>query len=89
MTRLVEALQTLGLDGDITQAGHWVTLRGEGCLVYVVEADWGRGYYTWCDTPDQRVVEQYDDPSAAIQAGLRRAAPRGPDVAHGGGEAAR
>ena len=81
MTRLVEALRALGLEGDIAQSGRWLTLRGQLCLVYVAEADWGQGFYTWCDAPDQRSVERYDDPVAAIRAGLQRAALRPP--AHG------
>ena len=73
MTRLVEALRSMGLDGEITLGGRWVKLQGERCSVYVVEAAWGAGYYTWCDVPEERAVQYYADPAAAIQAGLRRA----------------
>ena len=77
--RLVEALQTLGLQGELSLGGRWVTLRGERCAVYVVEAAWGTHYYTWCDDPAERTVQSYLDPIQAIQAGLRRAAaPPGP-----------
>lgn len=74
MTRLVAALQSLGLQGEIALAGHWVTLAGERFTVYVVETTSGRGYYTWGQDPDARVVEFYLDPVEAIQAGLLRAA---------------
>ena len=80
--RLVEALQTLGLQGELSLGGRWVTLRGERCRVYVVEAAWGTHYYTWCDDPAERTVQSYLDPVQAIQAGLRRAAGRpGPGAA--------
>jgi hypothetical protein len=74
MTHLVEALHALGLEGEIALSDHWVKLQGERCAVYVAEASWGRGYYTWCDDPHARAVEFYHDPVAAIFAGLRRAA---------------
>ena len=44
MMRLVEALQTLGLQGEVSLGGRWVMLRGERCAVYVVEAAWGTHY---------------------------------------------
>jgi hypothetical protein len=56
-----------------------VRFRGEQGLVYVAEAAFGQGYYTWCDTPHGRAAEPYLDPMAAIQAGLQRAAPRTAD----------
>jgi hypothetical protein len=74
MTRLVCALEQLGLEGDIDLAGRWVKLRGARCAVFVAEADWGAGAYVWCDDPVDRALQYYDDPVAAIQAGLRRAA---------------
>ncbi len=74
MTRLVAALRALGVNGEIALAGHWVTLQGERCAVYVAEATSGGGYYTWCEAAEARVVEYYLDPIAAIAAGLRRAA---------------
>ena len=76
MTRLVDALGLLGLDGEITHAGHWVCLPGERCPVYVVEMSRDGGYFCWCGAPDAAVVEFYRDPVAAIQAGLARAARR-------------
>jgi hypothetical protein len=42
--------------------------------VYVAEAAWEAGYYTWCDGREEQVVEHYLDPTEAIQAGLKRAA---------------
>lgn len=74
MTHLVEALRTLGIDGDVSLAGRWVTVWGERCRMHVVEAPWGGGYYTWCDDPAERAVERYRDPIAAVQAGLWRMA---------------
>lgn len=74
MTRLTEALQALGLDGEITLSGRWLKLRGGRCSVYVAEAAWDAGYYTWCDDRKERTVEHYLDPTEAIRAGLKRAA---------------
>ena len=74
MTQLVEALQQLGLEGEQRFEGRWVKLQGERCSVYVIEAEWGKGYYTWCDDPQARTVECYPDALRAIRAGLRRAA---------------
>ena len=51
MTRLVEALLSSGIDGEIALGGRWVKLQGVRCAVYVVEAAWGAGYYTWCGDP--------------------------------------
>ncbi len=79
MTRLVDALHELGLKGEISLSGRWVTLQGEWCAVYVLEGPWGAGYYTWCDDPAERVVERYADPTEAILAGLRRASPGASD----------
>ena len=74
MTQLVLALQALGAHGEIALAGRWVALHGPRCMVYVAEMSWGSAYWTWCDHPTERAVEVYDDPAAAIRAGLRRAA---------------
>ena len=73
MTQLVEALQALGVTGEITNEGHWACLPGERCPVYVVEASRGGGYFTWCGKPCESVVEFYRHPAAAIRAGLARA----------------
>ena len=73
MTRLVAALQALGLEGEGALAGRWLTLVGDRYTVYVVEATSGRGYFTWGQDADARVVEFYLDPVEAIEAGLRRA----------------
>src|SRR5919197_1068398 len=76
MTRLVDAAHEMGLRAEVSPFGRWVRFRGEQGLVYVAEAAFGQGYYTWCDTPHGRTAEPYLDPTAAIQAGLQRAAPR-------------
>lgn len=73
MTQLVDALHALGLEGELSLSNRWARLQGEQCWVYVAEAAWGSGYYTWCDDPNARAVEFYHDPKEAIQAGLRRA----------------
>ncbi len=73
MTRLVEALRVLGVEGSVALSGRWVTIEGERCRVQVVEASWGTGYYSWCDGPTGRTVEHFRDPTEAILAGLRRA----------------
>ncbi len=72
-TRLVAALQTLGLAGEVSLEGRWVKLQGAQCAVYVAEAVWGTQYYSWCDDAAERAVESYLDPTSAIEAGLRRA----------------
>ena len=79
MTRLVDALEILGLTGEITHAGHWVCLPGERCPVYVVEVVREGGFFSWCGAPDAAVVEAYRGPIAAIRAGLGRAARRDPE----------
>ena len=53
-------------------------LRGERGTVYVAEAAFGSGYYSWCDTPQQRTAQPYLDPAEAIQAALHRARREGP-----------
>lgn len=73
MTGLIEAVRSLELEGESSSSGRWVKLQGEYCTVYVVEAPWESGYYTWCDGKN-RSVEFYRDPVEAIQAGFRRAA---------------
>ena len=72
MTRLTEALTTLGLTGEVTHAGRWVRLPGERGAVYVIEAGWDSGFFTWCDVPGADVVEFYRDPTEAIRAGFAR-----------------
>ena len=79
MTRLVDVVQELGLEAEVSPFGRWVRFRGEQGLVYVAQAGFGQGYYTWCDTPHGRAVEPYLDPQEAIQAGLQRAACRTAD----------
>ena len=74
MTQLVEALRVLGLEGELSLSDRWAKLQGQQCSVYVAEAPWGSGYYTWCDDPEVRSVEFYRDATEAIEAGLRRAA---------------
>jgi hypothetical protein len=76
MTRLVDVIQELGLRGEVSPFGRWVRLRGEQGLVYVAQAAFGQGYYSWCDTPHEHVAEPYLDPVEAIQAGLQRATRR-------------
>ncbi len=73
MTRLVEALRALGIEGQVELSGRWITIEGERCRVQVVEASWGAGYYSWCDDLTERAVEHFRDPTEAILAGLRRA----------------
>ena len=72
MTRLVEALDALHLEGELSLADRWVKLQGQRCWVYVAAAK-GGGYFTWCDDVQERAIAFYRDPIDAIQAGLRRA----------------
>ena len=73
MTRLTEALESLELTAETSLAGRWIKLQGDRCAVYVAEAPWARGFYSWCDDPLNRAVEHYADPIEAISAGLARA----------------
>jgi len=73
MSRLEDALLTLGYAGQFELSGRWATLRGERCVVFVVEAANAEGYYTWCDDPATRTVEFYREPAQAIVAGMCRA----------------
>ena len=79
MTRLVDVAQEMGLRAEASPFGRWVRFRGDQGLVYVAKAAFGQGYYTWCDTPYGRTAEPYLDPTAAVQAGLQRAARRTAD----------
>jgi len=74
MTRLVEALEGLDLEGEVSLSGRWVKLRGERCPAYIVEVARGTQYYTWCDAPGSCSIELYHDATAAIRAALRNAA---------------
>ena len=73
MPGLAEAMRVLDVDGELSLSGHVLALRGAGCRVYVAEAPYGRGYFAWCDHPDERRVERYADAIEAIEDGLRRA----------------
>jgi hypothetical protein len=73
MTPLVDALETLGLTAEVELKGRWVRLAGDCGAVFVTASTWGDSYYTWCDIPDQRAVQRYNDPVEAIRAGLHRA----------------
>ena len=61
MTQLVEALDALHLEGDLSHADRWVKLQGQRCWVYVAAAK-GGGYFTWCDDPQERAIAFYRDP---------------------------
>lgn len=71
--RLVDALQELRLDAEIAMEGRWARIQGERCFLYVVEMSRHRGFFTWCDDPEERAVEFHSDPVDAITSGLRRA----------------
>lgn len=70
---LVDTLNQMGLDAEVAMDGKWVQIQGERCSVYVVELSRRRGFFTWCDAPDERTVEYHSDPVDAITSGLRRA----------------
>lgn len=72
MTRLVEALQALGVEGEILLSGRWVKIRGERCSVYVAEIARNQQYCSWCDDPEAREARFYNDPTEAIEAGIQR-----------------
>ncbi len=72
MIQLVAAMHACGLVGDVSPGNGWVKFHGQQCAVYVAVASIGIGYYTWCDDPGPHAVEVYDEPGAAIQAGIRR-----------------
>jgi hypothetical protein len=72
MTRLVETMRELGIDGEIEMSGSWVRIQGERCRAYVAEVARG-GYYTWCDDRHNRSIRYYRTPSDAIRAAIERA----------------
>jgi hypothetical protein len=72
--RLVDALRELGLDAEMAMAGRWARIDGEHCSVYVVEMSRKRGFFTWCDDPDERTIEFHEHALDAIRSGLLRAA---------------
>lgn len=72
-TRLVEALQALGVEAEVLLSGRWVKIRGERCSVYVAEIARDQQYCTWCDDPNGREARFYNSPIEAIEAGIRRA----------------
>ena|SRR5437868_1789523 len=86
MAPLNRALQDLGLEGEVSPVGRWARLRGERGTVYVAEAAFGMGYYSWCDVPQERTALPYLDPLEAIQAALYRARGKGPAEEASGGE---
>ena len=73
MTQLVEALDALHLEGELSHADRWVKLQGQRCWVYVAVVK-GVGYVIWFDDAQERVIAFYRNPIDAIQAGMRRAA---------------
>lgn len=73
MTPLGTVLEKLGLEAEISPLGRWARLRGEQGAVYVAAAGFGAGYYSWCDSPQERTAQPYLDPVEAIQAALQRA----------------
>jgi hypothetical protein len=70
---LAQCLRTSAWRGEVSPLGRWARLQGEQGTVYVAEAAFGSGYYSWCDTPQQRTAQPYLDPAEAIQAALHRA----------------
>lgn len=72
--RLVDALRELRLEAEMAMEGRWVRIQGKRCSVYVVEMARQRGFFTWCDDPDERAIEFHEDALDAIRSGLRRAA---------------
>ncbi len=44
MTQLLETVKALGLEAETSLGGRWITLQGDQCQVYVVEADWQSGF---------------------------------------------
>ncbi len=82
VTLLLEALQTLGVDGDLALAGRWATLQGTRCTVFVAQAGVS-GYLTWCGAPCDGAVEFYLTPIQAIEAALRRASGQGMEESAG------
>ena len=46
MTRLVDAIQELGLHTEANLGGRWAKLHGERAAFYVAETAWGGGFLT-------------------------------------------
>ena len=79
VTQLATALREIGVRGDLSHGGRWLTLSGDRFRVFVVASSRG-GYFTWCEDPAERTVVFHREARAAIEAGLGRAAdgPREP-----------
>lgn len=82
MTRLVEAMQKMGLDGEAGSSGRWIRFPSGGGRACVVEAAWGEGYHAFYDAsgadaardePPAGAGALFLDPVSAIEACLPRA----------------
>ena len=82
MTRLVEAMQAMGLEGESGSSGRWIRFPSGHGSACVVEVAWGTGYYAFFDDPDAGAAhaeppadaaEVFLDPVSAIESCLPRA----------------
>ncbi|MBI3978540.1 MAG: hypothetical protein HY331_10180 [Chloroflexi bacterium] len=72
MSRLIQAMQRIGVPFEVAESGRWVRFEGETCTVYVVEGGPDHHFLTWCERWDDRRVERYLTAEEAIVAGVRR-----------------
>lgn len=72
--RLVAVSRAMGLEAEASPRGRWIRFRSAEGSVYVSEAVFGQGYFTWDDAEHPEAAGPYVDPREAIRAGLRRAA---------------
>lgn len=84
VSRLVAVSQAIGLEVEASPRGRWIRFRSAQGPIYVSEAMFGQGYYTWDDAEHPEAVGPYIDPHEAIRAGLQRVAQRRTDTTRGG-----
>jgi hypothetical protein len=76
VTKLVEAVRSLGVPIETSDSGNWVRfVCEEGVPRYIVRDRLGNGYLTWCQDGDHPRVEWYLTPGEAIQRRHQHAIP--------------
>lgn len=77
MSRLVEAVQSLGVPFETSDSGNWVRFVGEeGLPRYIVRDQLADGYLTWSQVGDHPQVEWFLTPDEAIRRQARYPIPR-------------
>jgi hypothetical protein len=69
--RLFQAVEQIGVEGQLSASGRWLSLPGSFCEAIVVEVS-DSHFLAWCDHPEERLVKLFRDPLEAISDGLQR-----------------